>query len=199
VSNPTIPKTIMQIYTITFHLDFVGAILAGVGLILLAPSVKRKVQCYVAAGFWFAWVGLGIYPRINSVVNLGIFVPAAGVDFAEWAINFYAVDLFLITFGSIALAIGLFYTANVLAEDKYLKGKAMLNSFGIGNYVITAGFTLCILLPLTFGATMTIESLNSILLLWVIFIFGKFLIAPVIGLIGAIAGFSQLNPSKTHA
>jgi len=197
ITNPDISITILKIYSILFYLDFLAAILAVVGLILIAPTVKRKVQCYIAAGFWIAWIGLGIYPRINSVINIGLFGPTTGLDFVQWAMSFYGRDLFLINMGSIALAIALFNTAFVLFDEGYIKGKGSTNSFGIGNYIVSSGFALVLLVMLTFGETMTGQQLGSLGLLWIVFILGKFLVAPVMGLIAGIVSFKQLNPKKS--
>ncbi|MBK5112412.1 MAG: hypothetical protein KGD59_06835 [Candidatus Heimdallarchaeota archaeon] len=194
--NPQLSQTLTQIYSIMYHIDFIAAILAAIGLILIAPTVKRRVQSYVAAGFWIAWIGLGIYPRINLIGNTGIFGAFDPLDFIAWGLNFYGSDLFLITFGSIALAFALFYTANVLVDDGYIRGKGMLNSFGITNAIIGAGFSIILLSLLTFGGTMTDETLLSIGILWVIFIFGKFLIGPVVGIIAGIVVFRQIKPEK---
>jgi len=194
--NPQLSQTLTQIYSIMYHLDFIAALLSGIGLILIAPTVKRRVQSYVAAGFWFAWIALGIYPRINLIRNTGIFGSFDPSDFVAWGLNFYGSDLFLITFGSIALAFALFYTANVLVDDEYLRGKGMLNSFGITNAIIGGGFSIILLSLLTFGSEMTTETLLSVGILWVIFIFGKFIVAPVVGIIAGIVVFRQIKPER---
>jgi len=197
VSSPEISRNILKIYSILYYLDFVAAILAAVGLILIAPTVKRKVQSYIAASFWIAWIGLGIFPRINSVINIGLFGPTTGLDFVQWAVAFYGRDLLLINLGSIALAIALFNTAFVLFEEGYIKGKGSANSFGIGNYIVSSGFTLVLLIMLTFGETLSGQQLGSLGILWIVFILGKFLVAPVMGLIAGIVSFKQLNPKKS--
>jgi hypothetical protein len=84
----------------------------------------------------------------------------------------------------------------VLYTEGYLRGKGSLNSFGIGNYIVSSGFALILLIMLTFGNSFTDAALGSLGLLWLIFIIAKFLVAPVIGLISGIVGFRQLNPNK---
>ena len=194
--NPQLSQTLTQIYSIMYHIDFIAALLCAIGLILIAPTVKRRVQSYVAAGFWIAWIGLAIYPRFNLISNTGIFGAFDPSDFVAWGLNFYGSDLFLITFGSVALAFALFYTANVLVDDKYVRGKGMLNSFGIANSIISGGFSIILLSLLTFGAEMTPETILSIGILWVIFIFGKFIVGPVVGLIAGIVVFRQIKPER---
>jgi hypothetical protein len=196
VLNPNLSRTIMQFYTILFHLDFVGGILIAVGLAILAMRLERKWQSFAAAFCWIAWVAIGIAPRIRTTENLGIFGTLTEVDLLEFGANFYNIDIFLITFGTVALTLALFYTANVLHKDNYLRGKGMLNAFGITNYVIGIGFSVLLLVLLSYGINMTNEAIASMAILWGIFFFAKFIVSPVVGLIAGIIGFRRIKMSS---
>ncbi|NHJ32129.1 MAG: hypothetical protein FK732_04640 [Asgard group archaeon] len=193
IANPDLSRTIMQVYTILFHLDYIGGILIAVGLAILAMRLERKWQGFAAAFCWIAWIAIGITPRIKTTENLGIFGTLTLIDLEEFGTKFYNVDIFLITFGTVALTLALFYTANVLTKDDYLKGKGMLNAFGITNYVIGAGFSVILLVLLSYGGTMTPEAILSMIILWGIFFFAKFIVSPVIGLIAGIIGFRRIK------
>jgi len=193
VFNPDLSRTIMQIYTILFFLDFIGGILIAVGLAILAMRSERKWQSFAAAFCWIAWIAIGTAPRIRTTNNLGIFGTLTILDLQNFGENFYNIDIFLITFGTVALTLALFYTANVLQKDNYLKGKGMLNAFGITNYVIGIGFSVLLLVLLSYGITMTGEAIASLIILWGIFFFAKFIVSPVIGLIAGIIGFRRIK------
>jgi hypothetical protein len=196
-ANPDLSRTIMQIYTILFHLDFVGGILIAIGMAIIAIRLKWMWQGFAAAFCWVAWVAIGITPRIKTAGNLGIFGTLTLLDLEEFGTKFYNVDVFLITFGTVALTLALFYTANTLKKDGFLKGRGMFNAFGLTNYIIGIGFSVILLVLLSYGAEMTQEAILSMVILWGIFFFAKFLIAPVIGLIAGIIGFRRVKLGTT--
>ncbi|NHJ38793.1 MAG: hypothetical protein FK731_02085, partial [Asgard group archaeon] len=151
--NPGLEHATMnlfKVFSILYYLDFVAALLCIIGLILFSLNIKEKILSYVASLFWLAWIGVGIYPRIDFVVSAEIFNPApGGIDIIEYFLGFYGNTTFLLTCGYGCLALALFFTAKVLVSSGKLQRGGLLNAFGITNFSIGSFANILLLLLLT--------------------------------------------------
>jgi hypothetical protein len=186
VGNPTLSKTMAQIFTIGYNVDFLGALLIIIGLALAAQSLQRPIQSYVAAGLWLLWIGVGLPPRILYIQSSGLFGPVNIENAQDLLVNFYGRDVFLITLGIIALSLALFYTSRVLVDDNLINGTGIANGFGITNYVVGSLFAIVLLSLLTYGLEMSASTAGSLFIFLSILSIAKFLVVPVIGLIAGI-------------
>ena len=199
--NLQTPVNVLRAYFIAWDLDFLAAILIAVGLVVLSLRVnKSKIFAYLGAGSWIAFIGLAIYPRIELTTGLtgdvstsfGLMEFVEGL--ADYFTTFYGVDVLLQTFGFCFLAISLIFTTKFLFDNNILKGKGMINAFGITNYVVGGLMSILILIPLTFGETMTGTALGSLAIFYIIVLTIKLVAVPILGLIAGIIGFNRMKP-----
>jgi hypothetical protein len=198
--NPGLEAATMnlfRVFSIVYYLDFAAALLCIVGLILFSLNIKEKIQSYVAAGFWLAWIGVSIYPRIDFVISAQIFNPApGGIDIIEFFLGFYGNTTFLLTCGYACLALALFYTAQVLVGSGKLQRGGLLNAFGITNFSIGAAANLLLLTLLTFGFQMAPEAIAALIVIMGLFWIMKFLASPILGLITGIITFNRIGKAS---
>ncbi|NHJ47159.1 MAG: hypothetical protein FK733_05165 [Asgard group archaeon] len=195
--NPPLEAATMNLFrtfSIAYYLDFAAALLCVVGLILFSLNIKEKIQSYVAAGFWLAWVGVSIYPRIDFVISAEIFNPTpAGIDLLEFFLGFFGNTTFLLTCGYACLALALFFTAQVLVSSGKLQRGGLLNAFGITNFSIGALANILLLALLTYGYQMTMEAIAALGVVLGIFWVMKFLASPILGLVTGIITFNRIG------
>ncbi|NHK32325.1 MAG: hypothetical protein FK730_13305 [Asgard group archaeon] len=200
--NPGLEAATMnlfKVFSIVYYLDFAAAILCVVGLILFSLNIKEKILSYVAAGFWLAWIGVSIYPRIDFVISAEIFNPTpGGLDIIEYFLGFYGNTTFLLTCGYACLALALFYTAKILVSNGKLQRGGLLNAFGITNFGIGASANILLLTLLTFGYQMAPEAIAALIVIMALFWIMKFLASPILGLVTGIITFNRIGKaSKT--
>ncbi|MHA1504440.1 MAG: hypothetical protein ACTSPT_04525 [Candidatus Heimdallarchaeota archaeon] len=199
-ANFTLGQRILQTLFILFDVDFIAAGLLIAGLIILSTKLQKgKPFAYIAAGSWLVFIGVAIYPRISLVTDfsggLGSTFNLEG--FLEFLLNFGGVHTFLLTLSHCFFAIAILYTTRFLLANSQIKGKGMINAFGLINYIVGGLMNIALLSFLCMGSQMTGVLVLSILILYVILFGIKFGALPIIGIIAGMVGFSQMNPNKT--
>lgn len=198
-ADPNAPRRVLQTYFILFDVDFIAAALLIAGLIILALKArKQKATAFVAAAFWLVFIGTAIYPRISLVTDFtgGLTATFDLNNFADFLLNYTGVFIFLQTLGHCFFALAIFYTTKFLVANSHMKGKGLVNAFGIINYVVGGLGTVIISVIVTYGNVIQDTAGISLVILYAILFGLKFGAIPIIGLIAGIIAFGQMKPVK---
>ena len=196
--NFELGQRILQTLFILFDVDFIAAGLLIAGLIIMALKLpKAKPFAYIAAGSWLAFIGVAIYPRIALVTDFsGGLGSTFNLDgFLDFLLNFGGVHTLLLTLSHCFFAIAILFTTRFLLANSQIKGKGMLNAFGLINYIVGGLMNISLLVILCFGNQIESVLGFSLLILYAIMFGIKFGALPIIGIIAGMVGFTQMKPA----
>jgi hypothetical protein len=196
-SDANTPRRVLQTYFILFDVDFIAAALLIAGLIILALKLpKQKPTAYIAAAFWFIFIGTAIYPRISLVTDFtgGLTATFQIDNLEDFLLNYTGLFIFLQTMGHCFFALAIFYTTKFLYANSQIKGKGLVNAFGIINYAVGGLSTVIISVIVTYGNQIQESAGFSLMILYVILFGLKFGAIPIIGIIAGIVAFNHMKP-----